>query len=86
MIKIEGVKMPRECVFYKHRTMQHANSGPKENQSLMYHLYLNPENVDLKDAVAFAYGELMQCEMRNKCNVFLGDANPLYMFDKNGRR
>lgn len=48
---------------------------------LTYHLYLIPEEVDLKDAVGLVYGDLMQPEGRNKRDVLLGDMDRLYVFE-----
>lgn len=57
--------------------MQHGNSGLKENQCLPYHLHPIPEDVDLKDVVAFPYGEQMQCDVQVKREVLLDYADLL---------
>lgn len=46
---------------------------------------LNPEELELKVGVAFAYGDLMQCDVQNKPKLVLGDVGSLTISDeKNG--
>lgn len=48
-------------------------------------MYLNPEHVKSKEAVAFEYAHLIQHEVQNECEVLPGDVNTLYLPDeKNG--
>lgn len=57
----------------------------KGNSGLHYHLYLIAGDVDLNDAIAFAYCNSIQCEVRNKRKVLWRDLDPLYMPDENDR-
>lgn len=54
---MKEVIIPRLSVFVSPRHLQHG--GPKRNVShkLRYHLYLAPCNEQLKDGIAFAYGD-----------------------------
>lgn len=54
-------------------------SGRKGNHGLNYHLYLIPEDLHLKNYVAFTYEDRLQREVRNKREALLRDVGPLYM-------
>lgn len=54
----------------------------ERNPAQRYHLYLIPEDVDLKDVVAFAYGDLIQPEVPNSQVFPIGDVDSLYMSDE----
>lgn len=45
-------------------------------------MYLIPEDVYLKDSFTFAYGDLVQREVQNKCEILLGDVHSMYLSDK----
>lgn len=75
---MEKVSLPRERVFLVHGNVPHSGGGSKANYRLRYDLDLIPENVDLNDAVVFAYGHTTQCKIRNKREALLGDVDPLY--------
>lgn len=79
MIRPEEVKLPRERVFFGHWNIPHVVGGSKDNHVWRSHLYLVPENIHLKDAVAFPYEDSMQPEMRKKHNVLLCCVDSLYM-------
>lgn len=51
---------------------------------MRYHLNLIPEDVELKYAVSFAYGDSVQCKGQKKCEVLPGNAYPLYTSDEKG--
>lgn len=59
VIRIEEVRLLRECVFFGHENMQHEDGSRKGNHELRYHLYLIPEDVALKYAVAFSHVDSM---------------------------
>lgn len=40
------------------------------------------ENLNLKDAPEFVYGDSMLCDVHNKCEVFTSDKNPLNLSDE----
>lgn len=56
VFRMEEVVLPAECVFFGHGSLNHAGGGWKRNHPLRYHTYVIPEDVEIKDAVAFAYG------------------------------
>lgn len=62
--------------------MQHACGGRKGTHDRRYHLYLKLEGVDLKDSVAFAYGNAMVRKVKNKRGALPGDLLPLYVSDE----
>lgn len=76
---MEEENLPRKSVVFEQADVQHAADGWKWHQRLCYHLYLVPEDVELKDAEALVYGESMLIEMQNKRKVFLGDVGLLYI-------
>lgn len=82
VIKVKEDKLPRECVFIACQNVQQAVSGWKGNHGLQYHLYLIPKDVDLIDVVPFTYGYLMQNEVQNKQEPFLGYVDPFHRSDK----
>lgn len=77
--------MSRECVFFGHGNKQNGVGGWKENHGMRYHLYLFSEDVELKFAVAFAYGDSMQRGVQNKREDLLGDMDFLYLPDEKER-
>lgn len=77
VMKTEEVKLLRECVLFGHGKVHHEGSERKMNHGLQYHLYVIPEDVDLRDAVALAYGDLMYRNVQNKCKVPQNDVDTL---------
>lgn len=52
---------------------------------MRYHLCTIPDDVDLKNAVASAYGDLMHHDDQNKSGVLLENVDPFHLSDeKNG--
>lgn len=84
IIKVKEIKLPRKCVFFGQRSVQHGGDGWKENHCLRYHLYSIPKHVEFKDAVGFSYVDSMQEKMQGKCVVLLSFEYPLYMSDEKG--
>lgn len=82
IIKTEEVKLPREFVFSKHGMVQHSGVVWKEIRGLRYHPYLIWEDVGLKDAVLFGYGDPMQIKVQNGRQALMGDGDPLYTSDE----
>lgn len=81
MINLKESKLPRECVTFERGNLQHAGGRWKRSHGSEYHSYQIQKTVDLKDTVVFAYEDSMQCEVRRKCEVSPGDADPMYMSD-----
>lgn len=53
--------------------------GRERNHYLQYHIHLIPEDVQLKDAVAYAYVYSMQMDVDNKRVLFLSNEHLLYL-------
>lgn len=49
---------------------------------MLHHLYLIPENINLKDVDPYAYSDSMQRDIHNKCKGPLSDIDPLYTSDE----
>lgn len=49
---------------------------------LQYRLYLNPADVDLKNAVEFSWAESTQFDVQNKPKILLAEVDPLYTSDE----
>lgn len=81
VVTTEEIKRSTESVIFENGSVRHAGGGRKGNQGLSYHLYLNPKDVELKDAAAFVYGDSMEREMWNKHEAALGDVYALYLSD-----
>lgn len=62
--------------------MQHADGVWEGSYGLGNHSYLIPGEVDLKDAVSFAYGASMQRNVLNKREVLLDEVNLVYFSHK----
>lgn len=62
--------------------MQHVGCGRKRNHGLRYHLWLIPEDTEVKDVVAYASGDSMQRELRDKREVLREDLDPRYASDE----
>lgn len=56
--------------------MQQLGDGWNANDSQRCHLYPVLEDVDLKDAITFAYGDFMQRKVRNNREALLVDVDP----------
>lgn len=81
---MEEVRLQGECVFFGERNEQHRGSVWKANHGLRCHLCLTPGNVNLKDSMPFAYGDLMQRDIQNKRQVLLSYVDPLYLSNEKG--
>lgn len=82
MIKTEEEGLPRECDFFGHVIVQNTSDGCKRNYGPWHHLYLIPDNVVLKDAVAFSYGHWTQRAVQSKQKILPRDADPLFISDE----
>lgn len=63
IIKMEEMKLPRECVLLRNGNIQHAGGRKEEIHGLRYHLDLFSEYENMNDA--FANGDLMQHTVQN---------------------
>lgn len=79
---MELLKLLKEYIIFGHGTGQLAGSGWKKEHELQYHQYPIHKDVELKDAVVFAYGAYKYRNVGDKCKVLLGDVDPLYIFDE----
>lgn len=79
---MEEVYVPRECITFIHKNVQHMGGGRQANHALRYHVYLTPEDFDWEHAAAFAHGYSMQYNVQNEHKAPLGDVDPLYPFDQ----
>lgn len=81
VIKMEDAKLPRESTFSKHGNVWHTGGGWDGNHGLCYHLYLFLKDVSLKDAVAIAYGDSIECDVQSKPEVLLCIVDPVCRSD-----
>lgn len=65
------VMPPRGCVFFGNWNVQQKGGGWNGTHGLRNHLYLNSEDVDLNDGVAFAHCKSMQDDVQIKREVLL---------------
>lgn len=56
LLRQEKLTIPAYSVFFDYGFVQHSRYGWQSSHNLRYHTYLNVSTLDLKDAVAFAYG------------------------------
>lgn len=54
----------------------------RDDLGLRHHLYLLLEEVELRDALAIAFGPFLQRKLRSKGEVLLCHVNPLYVADE----
>lgn len=75
VFKMERVGCRGECIVLEHGNVQHACGWSKWNHALRYHPYQIPEDLTLKDAVAFPYDDLKQCYGQKKRVARLRDVD-----------
>lgn len=73
--------MPRKCVFFELGSGQHGDGRRKGKHCLRCLPCLILEDSNLKDAVLFACGGMMQPNLKNKREGSLRDVDPLYLSD-----
>lgn len=70
-IEMVGIQLPKECAFFGHKNVRHADGGWNEIHDLQYQLYLIRRDVYLQYTVPFAYPDLTQRVVQNKRETFL---------------
>lgn len=70
IIKMENLKLWRKCAIFGHDKVQYAGGVRKGNYGLGYGIYLIPDNMDLKYAVAFVYGDAMPSDLQKSVRFF----------------
>lgn len=66
---MEDLRLPEVCAVIGDGNAQHVAVGRIENNEIQYHPYLIPEDVELKDMDAFAYGDSVQRDVKNRSGV-----------------
>lgn len=67
IVKLEEMTLRKDHVFFGHGNVQSEGGvGRKGNDGQWYHMYLITENLDFKDVVGLANGDLMQRNGLNK--------------------
>lgn len=77
VVKLDKAILPRRCVSCGHGNVQHDGGGWKDKHVLRYQLYLIPEDMHMKDAVPFLYGDSTQSRMGSRRKVILRDVDAL---------
>lgn len=82
VVNMEEVKLPKKCIIFGLRNVQHVGGEQKGNHGFRYYLHLITEDVNFENVLTLPSVDYTQHEGRNNQDAFLGDFDPLYMSDK----